>query len=1001
MIKGENEVQIIHQGIRSQGLPRAKVPTFAAVESKPTTSSDEHSQPGIKDTGRAKWTLLYQASSPADLLKFVHSLREEGGIRATHSYSTMAGPVQRFACSVRECGYMVRVLKSGLTVETMHEHCHSSAGPTALAKARKRKRDASRKGWTSSADRLRGARLSRLVRHCQDELGLVPLTQMKTDQPTRIQATALHEAPDAPHEESSASHQAPDVEHQAPEVASQVPEVVHLDPVPPQAKAIAKPPTSRRASKGKVVRKAKSDDSLKWQAFEERLDLLIGLLAAKGELCQCIESKLYGMEANADLNALEQHLQGLKYVCYLIKCAIKKVVSLPPTLSDVSDPNDCSFCHRSTDSQPFANCANSNCHQSFHIKCIDFPSVSTSTSKSWRCAECSVLYRCLQKVNDAMGTSCETFDAVVAAIAEEDFVWEDWDPRSVFDPEKAVESMIRGKVFKAASRGSQYDDSIKGHEHRMVSEFENNRSLWEVFELRVWSLLQELLRELHFYGTYTHRRRDHEYELIDARELKEYRRRISLKQEEIQGIFHEILALHAGDRMFPQLGIEDENGEVDLEVLYCSRCGSSDEPGNDIIVCDKEGCCRAYHQNCLTPSIDAASAESDTWFCWECETVNECLAWINDACGTSFRGVGDLFVEEDEIDRQLRLEGYREEDDEDYHPEANERNSSKESGSSSNDSDSDYASEDLHGPDDRFEGGSDSSSQNCDVLSSAGVGEGRTLRRSTLIRHVGSIDVAESDSSVSDEDFDSDTSSLCDYTDYREMLSKDGNRNQGLVEGEGSGETGRASDTDFDSEKEGSDSSQSTTRDDSEESTRLKSQRSSRSRGGVVVEGINFNDDYNESDSEADEISTDSVENSSTSSSSTRRKRKLTPTDAQKRMAETSTESDLVSNGSCIRVADGSLCNARDSTNRGSCAPHSCSSNNIRLAPYEKVTECQNSVRPKDNEPSTQPRSAHPCATDMTARFKRTLDTDDYDAEIEILKFTREIPTIDLTQDSD
>ena len=40
-----------------------------------------------------------------------------------------------------------------------------------------------------------------------------------------------------------------------------------------------------------------------------------------------------------------------------------------------------------------------------------------------------------------------------------------------------------------------------------------------------------------------------------------------------------------------------------LQVV-CSLCGTDDVVGNDVLLCDRSGCCRAYHQQCLNPPVD-------------------------------------------------------------------------------------------------------------------------------------------------------------------------------------------------------------------------------------------------------------------------------------------------------------------------------------------------------------------------------------------------------------
>lgn len=43
---------------------------------------------------------------------------------------------------------------------------------------------------------------------------------------------------------------------------------------------------------------------------------------------------------------------------------------------------------------------------------------------------------------------------------------------------------------------------------------------------------------------------------------------------------------------------------------------------------------RAYHQNCLVPSMkaDAFPSEEEDWFCWQCECLLDCLEMLEHEC---------------------------------------------------------------------------------------------------------------------------------------------------------------------------------------------------------------------------------------------------------------------------------------------------------------------------------------------------------------------------------
>lgn len=104
----------------------------------------------------------------------------------------------------------------------------------------------------------------------------------------------------------------------------------------------------------------------------------------------------------------------------------------------------------------------------------------------------------------------------------------------------------------------------------------------------------------------------------------------------------EIESQNIDDRRFPAL---DVNGpEVDTDDIVCSKCGLTDTPGNDILLCDKKGCCRAYHQNCLEPKVDPSKV-GDDWFCWVCETMTNCLKIVNAFSRKKYQNACDVFPE--------------------------------------------------------------------------------------------------------------------------------------------------------------------------------------------------------------------------------------------------------------------------------------------------------------------------------------------------------------------
>lgn len=62
--------------------------------------------------------------------------------------------------------------------------------------------------------------------------------------------------------------------------------------------------------------------------------------------------------------------------------------------------------------------------------------------------------------------------------------------------------------------------------------------------------------------------------------------------------------------------------------MVCSLCGKDDVEGNDVLLCDHAGCCRAYHQNCLSPAVIIAGMQVSCY-----------RAFVGDACWSALSGI--------------------------------------------------------------------------------------------------------------------------------------------------------------------------------------------------------------------------------------------------------------------------------------------------------------------------------------------------------------------------
>ena len=120
----------------------------------------------------------------------------------------------------------------------------------------------------------------------------------------------------------------------------------------------------------------------------------------------------------------------------------------------------------------------------------------------------------------------------------------------------------------------------------------------------------------------------------------------------IREILAAIASHHAMDTRHPSLGElkgdgkEGDDDGVDVLEITCSNCGGMDTENNDILLCDKKGCCRAYHQKCQSPEVKKAElAAAGDWFCRECETMDRCMAMI---AGSKLRDVSKTSLSSEE-----------------------------------------------------------------------------------------------------------------------------------------------------------------------------------------------------------------------------------------------------------------------------------------------------------------------------------------------------------------
>jgi PHD-finger len=81
---------------------------------------------------------------------------------------------------------------------------------------------------------------------------------------------------------------------------------------------------------------------------------------------------------------------------------------------------------------------------------------------------------------------------------------------------------------------------------------------------------------------------------------------------------------------------EDSDSGISLDDLQCCICKLGDATDeNDLLLCDGQGCCRAFHMACVWPAItldDLEGKETENWFCPLCQALPNLLAEIQESC---------------------------------------------------------------------------------------------------------------------------------------------------------------------------------------------------------------------------------------------------------------------------------------------------------------------------------------------------------------------------------
>lgn len=176
------------------------------------------------------------------------------------------------------------------------------------------------------------------------------------------------------------------------------------------------------------------------------------------------------------------------------------------------------------------------------------------------------------------------------------------------------------------------------------------RSIWVVYERKVDALVQKCSSAKFFIDTYA---RDYEtsggqVKIRPEKEIADAKRRLAAAKKDMQALLVEIDSMYADLKWGSPA--DDDDQSVDVENVGCCKCKSFESSDdNDIVLCDRQGCFRAWHAECAETPTD-----EDDWFCPLCCCMVRCVDRINEEFGKDYDTDRwyTLFASDDEDDEE-------------------------------------------------------------------------------------------------------------------------------------------------------------------------------------------------------------------------------------------------------------------------------------------------------------------------------------------------------------
>mmetsp|Transcript_18952 Transcript_18952/g.28604 ORF Transcript_18952/g.28604 Transcript_18952/m.28604 type:complete len:362 (+) Transcript_18952:82-1167(+) len=158
-------------------------------------------------------------------------------------------------------------------------------------------------------------------------------------------------------------------------------------------------------------------------------------------------------------------------------------------------------------------------------------------------------------------------------------------------------------------------------------------TIWKIYEKRLDGLIHKAVGFKFILETLAHDGDDNQRRVRPEAEILSAKQKYRATKEEIRKVLEEIDTIDNEIRWGNPDMNNDDNGSIDVENVACSKCGGMIcDDHNDIVMCDRKNCYRAYHMNCCDPRLDLEQIgdPDDDWFCHLCETMERAINKINE-----------------------------------------------------------------------------------------------------------------------------------------------------------------------------------------------------------------------------------------------------------------------------------------------------------------------------------------------------------------------------------